>query len=408
MEWNEQQLGAIRAVESWFKSGGGPVFRLFGYAGTGKTTLAIEFAKRARASGARNVHFAAFTAKAASVMEQKGCWGATTIHRLIYLPRIKGAATLRALMERREQLETALKDAIEPTDLKRMTTQLSEVQRKIRREENGLKQPAWNLNLDSVLHGADLLIVDEVSMVGREMAEHLLSFDVPLLVLGDPGQLPPVADTGYFSSDRPDILLDEVHRQAQGSPILALAHKARMGEPLPLGEHVVPKGKLKVADLMKYDQVLVGTNKSRRNVNQRIREAMGREGPIPVPGDRLVCLKNNPDVGVHNGSLWHVLEATPYHDVIALELESVEGGQMVSCAAHRCLFEGKEPSHWAWNDACSFDFGYALTVHKAQGSQWDRVVILDESKVFREAARKWLYTGITRAAKDVVIIKTRK
>uniref|UniRef100_UPI0035D076B3 ATP-binding domain-containing protein n=1 Tax=Bartonella sp. MU70NMGDW TaxID=3243561 RepID=UPI0035D076B3 len=52
-----------------------------------------------------------------------------------------------------------------------------------------------------------------------------------------------------------------------------------------------------------------------------------------------------------------------------------------------------------------FDYGYALTVHKAQGSQWNNVVLFDESFAFREMYARWLYTGITRAAERLMIVR---
>ena len=174
-----QQDAALKAIADWRRSGGAQVFRLFGYAGTGKTTLARRIADDVEGS----VVFGAFTGKAASVMRQKGCADAATIHSLIYRTK-----------------ET---------------------------EEGG---PAFSLNRAGPAAKADLIVIDECSMVDSDLGHDLLSFDKPVLVLGDPAQLPPVRGGGFFTEGTPpDVMLTEVHRQAAGNPIVRLSMLVREG-----------------------------------------------------------------------------------------------------------------------------------------------------------------------------------
>jgi exodeoxyribonuclease-5 len=141
-----------------------------------------------------------------------------------------------------------------------------------------------------------------------------------------------------------------------------------------------------------------------------MRELLGRQEILPMKDDKLVCLRNDHDEGLLNGTLWMVNSTVPESDGpdrIVLELTSESGGSSVVVEAHTHYFEGRENelSHWVVREAQCFDYGYALTVHKAQGSQWESVFVFDESRAFRESANQWLYTAITRASEKVVICR---
>src|SRR5213595_930817 len=203
---------ALKAVAGWLKAKPGkngtpPVFRLFGYAGTGKTTLARHIAEGVDG----DVKFAAFTGKAALVMRNKGCDNASTIHSLIY-----------------------------------------------RAKESGVEQPSFELWDDAPASKAKLIVIDECSMVDAELGRDLKSFAVPLLVLGDPAQLPPIQGGGYFTDASPDAMLTEVHRQAQDNPIVRLSMEIREGRRLVPGTYgetqVVPRSALDPQRVLDADQ----------------------------------------------------------------------------------------------------------------------------------------------------------
>ncbi|MGY3456318.1 ATP-dependent exoDNAse (exonuclease V) alpha subunit [Bradyrhizobium sp. LM3.4] len=185
------QDAALKAVGDWLKAKPGrngtpPVFRLFGFAGTGKTTLARHIADGVDGE----VKFAAFTGKAALVMRNKGCDEASTIHSLIYRTR-----------------------------------------------ESGEEQPSFELWDDAPASKAKLIVIDECSMVDAELGRDLMSFDCPLLVLGDPAQLPPIQGAGFFTNSEPDAMLTEVHRQAQDDPIVRMSMDVREGRELDIGRY---------------------------------------------------------------------------------------------------------------------------------------------------------------------------
>lgn len=413
MNWGEQQVEAIDAIEEWLHAWqhgrtDQQVFLLLGYAGTGKTTMA---AHAGTPSGGR-VLFAAYTGKAASVLRAKGCTGASTIHSLIYHPEVRSTARVRELEQEVEEAYAAVPDAGEQHihDEYRLAAlrRAADLERQLDEAREAARQPGFRLNPSSDLARAGLLVLDEVSMVGRRVGADLESFGVPILALGDDAQLPPVADGGYFTKRQPDYQLTQVHRHAAGSPVIKLATAIREGYPIMGHDSVVPWGTLSVVEALEADQVIVGRNATRREFNRRARSVrFGRDvGAFPVPTDRLVCLRNDHEEGLLNGTTWTV--ATCQHDALERELcmDIVDDeGTLKRVVAHDHPFLGEPVPLWKRREAQEFDFGYALTCHKAQGSQWDHVVVLDESRAFGIHARRWLYTAVTRAAKRVTLIR---
>lgn len=361
MNWSPEQDAALKEVDRWLHKGESQVFRLFGYAGAGKTTLARHFAENANG----DVAFAAFTGKAAHVMRQRGCEGATTIHALIYRPSSA--------------------------------------------DEDG--EPSFSLRHDAPASKADLIIIDECSMVDEELGRDLLSFGKPVLVLGDPAQLPPVKGGGFFTEHEPDFMLTEIHRQAADNPIIRLSMAIREGgdfDEISEECRVISRREITTEEIMAADQILVGANKTRKRYNDRLRELHGFTDPSPEAGEKLVCLRNNKKKGLLNGGIWTVgRRMSPRGARVRFSVNPEEGGKAVTVSVPRQFFlDGPESVPWTQRkSADEFDYGYALTVHKAQGSQWNNVVLFDESFMFREHNARWLYTGVTRAAERLTLVR---
>jgi exodeoxyribonuclease-5 len=255
-------------------------------------------------------------------------------------------------------------------------------------------------------------------MVGEEMAKDLLSFGKKILVLGDPMQLPPIEGTGYFTDVEPDFLLTDIHRQAKDNPIIKLASTIREGR-MPLagsyGESKVQWG-MTAELVMGADQLIVGRNATRNEANERARAIKGFTNDLPVKGDKLCCWRNNRQEGLMNGTLWHVAEADtefqgepdqffPPAYICDLIDDDDQERVLAGTQMHKEPFLQAEIPFSARRRANEFQFGYALTCHKAQGSQWPHVVVFDESWAFRENKWRWLYTAVTRAANKVNICK---
>jgi len=389
-------------VRTWLKDSDSQVFRLFGYAGTGKTELAQHMGDLVEGK----VLYGAFTGKAAHVMRQRGCRSASTIHKLIYNPKDKGRSRL---LELQKEL-TDLNLGVEPHDTL-LRKSIHELELMIREEKEALKRPYFALNPDSEVRRADLLVIDEVSMVDQRMGEDLLSFGTKVLVIGDPFQLPPVRGEGYFTGEEPDVMLTEIHRQAEGNPIIDLATTVRLGHTLKQGQYgdsiVMDWKDIEAKTALAADQVLVGTNKLRRGTNRRMRELLGFDGDMPLDGDRLVCLRNDHKEGLLNGAIWNVVGDSVQltEDYIHLDVASEDGKDNLDLTVHACHFCGLVPEYWNRKKAQEFDYGYALTCHKAQGSQWPHVLVFDQSKSFRQHAQRWLYTAITRASERITVVQ---
>jgi exodeoxyribonuclease-5 len=375
MKFSPQQDDALKAVAKWLAGGRSQIFRLFGYAGTGKTTLARYFAEHVDG----DVQFAAFTGKAAQVLRSKGASNARTIHSLIYRPRGEEAV----------EDETTGRTMVSPT---------------------------FSLNRQSPIAKAKLIIIDECSMVDEALGRDLMSFGTPILVLGDPGQLPPISGGGFFTDHEPDFLLTEIHRQARDNPIIQLALDVREGREFMHGDYgdarVISRNEVNSDLVTSADQVLVGTNRTRRRYNQRLRELKGFDALYPQAGDKLVCLRNDPAKGLLNGSLWKVMTSSretvkPGINLLVSPEDDDPDRGVAKIKLLKAAFDepdGEIP--WQTKKRYDdFDYGYALTVHKAQGSQWNEVVLFDESFAFRDTRSRWLYTAITRAAERLTIVR---
>lgn len=368
MKWTPEQDAALLAVDKWLKAGDRQVFRLFGYAGAGKTTLARHLAETAGGE----VAFAAFTGKAAHVMRQKGCAGASTIHALIYRPA---------------------------------------------RDDDGGGEEGellFTLRRDAPAAKADLIVIDECSMVDEDLGRDLLSFRKPVLVLGDPAQLPPVKGGGYFTETEPDFMLSEIHRQAADNPIIRYSMDIREGRETEAPEggplEFLSRAAITPERILAADQVLVGTNRTRKRFNDRIRELKGHKSPTPEAMEKLVCLRNNRQKGLLNGGIWKVLltkAAKSGRTRLLVSAEDEPTGKPVHISVPERFFtEGPDAVPFPERrGADEFDFGYALTTHKAQGSQWNDVVLFDESYAFREHRARWLYTAVTRAAERLTVVR---
>ncbi len=266
-ERTNEQDAALRAVSAWLNAGDGQqVFRLFGYAGTGKTSLARVVAEGVTG----DVIFCALTGKAAHVLRSNGCPEATTIHSLIYRPT------------------AAVSDS----------------------------PVAFVRNPASRASTAALIVVDEGSMIDAQLGQELLSYGTKVLVLGDPFQLPPVKGNAFFTQGKePDVMLRDVQRQRVDSPVVRLSMIVRQGRLPELGAYgssrVIRQADLSEADVLQSHQMLVDRHDARRIANRRIRSLMHRRSALPEPGEQLVCLRNYPDRGMMNGAKYIVTTVHP-------------------------------------------------------------------------------------------------
>lgn len=393
-----EQSRALDAIGAWLSTSPtsrAPVLKLFGIAGVGKTTIARYVASLLDGP----TRYVAYTGRACEMLRRKGM-PAQTVHSALYLP----------MSERNDELTKLRADLDAATD--------DAVARRLMRRIEALDAPKFVLRSSdpsdprgSPLAGAALIVADEMSMLSKTEAEDLLSFKIPLLVLGDPGQLPPIEGRGYFSHGALDILLTEIHRQALDSPVIRLADAARNRRPLKLGQYgtsrVMAQRDVTPAMALAASQILCGKNKTRVELIADLRRFAGIDAPLPVAGEKLICLRNNPRSNLFNGS--ELVLTNDVHDDPSkpyLVRVPTDKGEFV---AYRDCFERPERikamPYGKRAVADEFDWAAALTVHRAQGGEWPDVLFWDDKFLVwaPEDRARLLYTAVTRAQDSITV-----
>jgi ATP-dependent exoDNAse (exonuclease V) alpha subunit len=381
------QAEALKVIGTWYRAESAPYLTLGGYAGTGKTTLIAYLRQALREhDDTAKVGFCAYTGKATRVLAEK-------LKALKALRRGDSVSTIHALIYDVE--ETA----------------------------DGL--PNWTRRKQL---GVDLIVVDEASMVDEAIWRDLLSFDVPVLAVGDHGQLPPVGSSFNLMAE-PQVRLERVFRQSEGSPIIEVAALARTTGVIPVAEfgpgvrkldRSLPEAGQVVQELLENWRsellVLCGYNATRVKLNAAIRGMRDMESAEPQTGDVVVCLRNNRSKHLYNGMLGRIAHikaargaegAAWYEAEIELEGEDYRySGYILREQFGAQTTAGDVPLAPDGQRGDLWDFGYALTVHKAQGSQAPGVLVFEErfGRSSDEEWRRWLYTAVTRAETELTVI----
>lgn len=377
-----EQQHAVDEAKSWFKAQNKQRFVIAGLAGTGKTTIVSSIIEALNLEE-RNVAFTAFTGKASMVLRQKGCKGASTIHKLIYRPKFN---YVRKDFKPLDDNDLAIINKFKGVTETLNYTDDTEEYYKLKREYNELKAIIRKNYVGKVVFGKveeldvelRLIVVDEASMVGKDIQYDLESYGTPILYVGDHGQLEPV---GFYSNSsyskillNPDIRLEKIHRQAEGNPIIRAAMLAREGKFIKYGDYStddigfikIHRNKMTDDMLTDVNQVICGRNVTRHELNRKIRALLGFMKDEPLEGDRIICLKNNYDLGLINGQqgviddIYFEESVAEPHYVIAFTDE--ESNQYDDIKAQPDVFEGDSPSFL--NKHVPFDYAYAVTCHK--------------------------------------------
>ena len=376
-----------------------------GYAGTGKTHLIGQIRKEIKKNFFRMaVGFCTFTGKASSVLSSKlhdqqamlynDFVG--TIHRMIYKPLTRWDKKLKAHVI-----------------------------------------VGWTLAEPGTIP-YDLIIVDEASMVSKEIWRDLTSFGISIIAVGDHGQLGPVGDDSFNLMKKPDHELDEIRRQAKDSEIIKLSEIARKQGYIKTNTIFsrdppvlrLPWNSPVCQDIWKklvFDEnamTLCGLNMTRNFINRMVREQKGYNLVAPYVGERVVCLKNNRDLGVMNGQTATVRWVMPekYKNTFRMTFmldgsqdftEAFVDGKTFDQVTYT-IFDDKDRMKKLYKYAAKnklngvnhFDYGYCISVHKSQGSEWDKIVLFEQRNRYQddEQYARWLYTGITRAKERLLLI----
>jgi exodeoxyribonuclease-5 len=373
-----------------------------GYAGTGKTFLLSQFRKSFfEKNKHKSVAFCTFTGKASAVLKNKLIESEAlydndfigTIHSLIYRP----------------------KTIIDP-------------QLGIHVIIGWVKRSFKEFNYD-------LIIIDEASMVSHTIFLDLQSYNVPIIAVGDHAQLPPVNES-FNLMQKPLLKLTEIHRQKEGSPIIKLSKFIREYGYIPKNK-VLSKDVFTISwkreecqkffwnkiDFLKPNVItLCAFNKTRAFLNKKIRKKLGFVNTQPYPNERLICLSNNREMGIMNGQLCTVVFIMPENKKLYRITVMVDGtNEYIECFCPKENFgrikyqfhERNKKQSEQFNYAQSkgynivhFDYGYCISVHKAQGSEWDKVILFEQfTRLWdKNDFTRWLYTAVTRAKHKLFVI----
>lgn len=403
---SDHQQRAFDEILNWWRMGKSAPqrFVLAGYAGTGKTSLARVFEDYI---GQKNVLFLAYTGKAVNVLKDKGIKNASTIHSAIY--QLSQKDQLQLAKYQREYAE-AVAGGIGENALMPLKSKISELKDKLAQPQF---EASGQLNGDRV-QAPQLIIVDEYSMLDTEIVSDLEALGIRILYLGDPFQLPPVKAGGCPLEGEEDFTLTEIHRQAEGSPILEAATKIRKFEPLELGDFGAFKY-FRARDhrpsfdpyYMVQNQIIVGTNNSKHRINNIMRQERGYIG-LPRMMEKMICLKNNRDYGLFNGMMDHVEEDAyqDYEDSLYYHLQLTERDDILKVWKGDLTGEKYHFLDQKINYLERFDFAYAITCHKSQGSEYDNVLIYQERNRHQSDTEfaRWLYTAVTRGKENVTLL----
>ncbi len=400
-ELTPDQIEADKLISAWFKRSDRQLFVLSGLAGTGKTSLLRHtVCDTLKLEPDISAAFVTPTGKAATVLIRQGI-PATTLHRLIY---------------------QAMTEEVE-TEINGKTVIVEKLV--FRRRE-------------SISKDIKLIVLDEFSMVSDEVLYDIARFGVKMIVCGDNAQLTPVEGSNTLLS-APDYSLRTIVRQQDGNPIIKIARDAMQGKYIPYGNY---GGRVTIASkrtlnpvqrkkcFLSADQIICGTNKMRTKINDEIRLYKGLSG-LPAPGEKLICTLNNWEQFLDSECRYNMvngiigtIKKVRYEgekmgfmafkadfldedcpDEIPFDTGIFEDG--VYRYRHGDYFErfdedGNASGAFTLN---RFEYGYCISCHKAQGSEFDNAVVFDESFVFKEDSARWLYTAITRAKKKLIILR---
>lgn len=390
IELTNEQIYAVYDLEHWWQSANDQVFEISGAPGTGKSFLIRYFIERLGLSY-ENVLFVAYMGKAVSVMARNGL-PAKTIHSAIYDYKEKIA--------RDEEGHIIFK-------------------------ANGKPKLVHYFDLkEKIGKKIKLIVVDEAGMVEKKIAEDLLSFNIPVITLGDLNQLPPVFGKPFFLTN-PNVVLTQIMRQAEGNPIIWLSQQVLKGEPLKYGVYgnsaVIRKSDITDFHFRKSDIIITGTNRLRFNINNYCREEIKGIKKLEYPhiGEKVICRKNNWDKTIGD-NIYMTNGLTGFVDFIHRDSYNKKTMKMDFRPDfskkvfkniefdynHMYKTPGNEEEETPFGYLYDkFEFAYAITVHSSQGSEFPGVLYLHEDFMRDpEDRKKLLYTAITRAREYINIV----
>ena len=399
---NKQQIEGLDKLLNWYNSDHRFTrpFVIHGYAGTGKSTLTKQALNELEKAGLdpNQISLAAPTGKAAQVLSRKSGRLATTIHSLMYKPMTEYLEELKYEL-------TNILEGLDPTEDYDSYPRVKAIHEEIKGLEVG--DPRFS---KQEVKKKGLIVVDEKSMVDTRIARDLLEQNIPLLLIGDPFQLPPIKSEASFQEFDEDVLLTQIMRQSgEGSGIVLAAQDIRLGNDPHNGEGftLAPRGSVEKESFMAADVVICGKNIRRRNTNLWFRKNLEYPDLDIVAGEKIICTKNNKNtvtssglVGFFNGETF-VVDKVLYQkgNDIYLDLVDCTGRLIRGVRVWKPYFFDEDDKKVPFG-RLQFQFAYAITCHKSQGSEFESIIV--DAEWPGSHYDRWLYTAVTRAVSNCV------
>ena len=264
----------------------------------------------------------------------------------------------------------------------------------------------------------NVIIVDESSMIPRDIDNILKETGVPIIYTGDDKQLPSVSRDSFCVFDRHNVeklTLTENMRIKKGMDgLVNLTEHLREDPNMPRrkgeGLSMIRKSSVMNVDFHrdnKFDMIICGMNKTRKKINGLVRSARGFFDEDAEIGEQVVCLKNTVinEIKIYNGELFEVLsifQKNGYKLYILKSMDTDNKTVNVNISDGTFATEESNPIHKDLGTV-PFAFGYCLTSHKGQGSTFDTVLFIDEDVSFFLDQQRFRYTSTTRAASHLTV-----
>lgn len=410
MKLNKGQEQGVKAAKEWWNdriSRHSKIFTISGYAGTGKSTLVSHLIEGLELDPINDVKYVAFSGAAAVALSQKNT-NATTIHKLIYDPFMD---------KKTHKVGFVLKDTIEGSP--------------------------------------SLIVIDEIGMVNTKILEDLKSFKIPIIALGDDAQQRNFSGDSNTLLDHADVRLTEPMRQSLDNPILALAYKILDNKPITLRDTsssnliVLPKSQLPDECYLNADQIIAGRNVTCDQITSHIRQGiLHLESPFPYENEKVMCLKNNWDKFINFGNYDQYLvnglagyasnfqkynekfqtfkfdftpsffdnDITPdktntFRNILAdgiyfrdgIKKDDIFYDKDYKDQYDEVLYRRKVDFDTNYTHIDKFTFGYAMTVFKAQGSEYKNLLYINDPWGRYNQKKAQMYTAVTRASENLII-----
>lgn len=397
MQLNDEQEMVVSKAIDWFYNGTNQVFEFDGLPGTGKSVTLMEIVKALNLNPSTEIAAMSFIGSASLVMRMKGLINAKTAHSWIF---------------------NVFSEPMKDEHGKIIMDELMNCP---------IMKPVF-IPVDNLDPNIKLIIIDEAYSMPRSLRPIIEKFGIKIIATGDKNQLPPVKDLPAFLYDDNIYHLTKCMRQMGREDIIYIANRVNNGLPLAYGYYgnsiVIDKKALSDDMLLWADCIICCKNKTRDELNKKIRAIKGYKSDLPQYGEKVVCRNNNwfesindngytinlcngligtvmnqPDISTFDGKLFS-MDFKPDLLPNSIFFDSRCNYKYITSNYE----ERQKIKQNKWQIGNKFEYAYAITAHIAQGSQFHKVIYIEE-KMYPQLQNALNLVGATRADENLIYVK---